>query len=182
MSENATPEIPALSELKVMGTVTACPGVAEISLGMLSDGLAGTGVAVGVSVGVNVGVAVPVDVGVGVGVETCTEPSSVVPSTRTPSSLTYTGDGLDENPTLALEFRHKAPSLTVKAIVTITPSGIAEKGRTRSAMTMSISPSESCGLCPTLVVSNSDGTDSVTESARPSALLSVGSKLRQVSS
>ncbi|MCY4529659.1 MAG: hypothetical protein OXD46_11595 [Chloroflexi bacterium] len=151
---------------------------------MLSDGLAGTGVAVGVSVGVgvNVGVAVAVDVGVGVGVETCTEPSSVVPSRRTPSSLTYTGEGLDEKPTLALEFRHKAPSLTVKAIVTITPSGIAEKGRTGSAMTMSISPSESCGLCPTLVVSNSDGTDSVTESARPSALLSVGSKLRQVSS
>ena len=58
--------------MKIIGTATSCSGVAEISLGILSDGLAGTGVAVGVrvGVGVNVGVVVAVDVGVGVGVET----------------------------------------------------------------------------------------------------------------
>ena len=74
-----------------MVTVTDCPGIASISSGMLSDGLAGTGVAVGVcvAVGVNVGVAVAMAVAVGVGVEILIEPSSVSPSKRSPSSFAY---------------------------------------------------------------------------------------------
>ena len=47
-SENVTPEISAPSESNVMGTETVCPGIADMSSGMVSDGLAGTGVAVGV--------------------------------------------------------------------------------------------------------------------------------------
>ena len=47
-SENVTPEISAPSESNVMGTETVCPGIADTSFGMESDGMAGTGVAVGV--------------------------------------------------------------------------------------------------------------------------------------
>ena len=50
-----------------MGTETVCPGIADTSFGMESDGMAGTGVAVGVNVGVGVDVGVLVKVGVGVG-------------------------------------------------------------------------------------------------------------------
>ena len=161
-----------------MGIVTGCPGVAGISSGIVSDGLAGTGVAVGVTVGV----AVAVDVGVGVGVDICTEPSSVSPSKRSPSSVLNVAGGSDENPTAALSSLQDAPSVTVRATSMITPSGIASAGWSVSAITVSISPSVSPGSCTTLVTPNASGTISLTESATPSKSESVASKSRHDSS
>ena len=151
---------------------------------MLRDGLAGTGVAdgVGEGVGVNVGVAVAVDVEVGVGVAICTDPSSVRPSKRSPSSFVYIAGGSDENPTPASASLHDAPSLMVRVTSIITPSGIASNGCVVSARTASISPSVSLGSCPTHVAPNAVGTISLTESAMPSESLSVESKRRHDSS
>ncbi len=145
-----------------MGTTTVCPGIAGIDSGMLSDGLAGTGVAVGVcvGVGVNVGVAVAVDVGVGVGVEIRIEPSSVVPLKGTPSLVPNLVGGSDENRTPASAWLHDASEVTVKVISIITPSGTPANGATLFLMTVSISPSASSGLCLTdfpLNCANSSG-------------------------
>ena len=62
--ENVSTEIALSSASKEMGTITVCPGVPGISLGMVSDGPSMTGICVDVGVGVNVGVAVGVGVGV----------------------------------------------------------------------------------------------------------------------
>ena len=156
----------------MIGTVTVSPGVADISLGMLSDGLAGTGVAVEVGV----------DVDVGAGAEICTEPSSVSPFNWTPSSFENIAGGSDENPTRASSPLHDNPSISVSATSIIAPSGTAPNGRTVSARTMSISPSESLGSWVTRVAPNSVGTINFTESARPSEFLSVETKPKHVSS
>ena len=139
----------APSGSNVMGTTTVCPGIAGIDSGMLSDGLAGTGVGVGVGVGVNVGVGV----GVSVGTDTRIEPSCVVPSRGTPLSFPYIAGGSDENRTPASAWLHDAPAVKVISIITL--FGIPAKRGSRIieyAITMPSSPSVSCALCSAVVV------------------------------
>ena len=142
-------------------------------------------VAVAVDVTVGVAVAMPVAVTVGVSVAVggavmSTEPSSVVPGTLWPSVLTKEALGSLEKLTDAMML---APGsgwhVAVKAMAARAPSGSEAKGRERSTIKRSNSPSVSPPSKAT-EASNALGTLKVTASGVPSWSPSVGSKARQV--
>lgn len=153
-------------------------GVGE-PVGVLVLVLVGVGVFVPVLVGVGDAVLVGVDVA---GFEITTEPETALPGTLPLSTPPNDAGGAAENSNgVTIVCSWLGWQITPNEIVTSVPVISLDKGRDRSPMKMSSSPSPSLAswLADRL---KAGGTLNVTLSGSPSLLLSVASKLKQLCS